>query len=120
MAMSLALMIWNLVVFALTLSFNYRPGLRPWTGWADVHSNWLHINRFPVFLIPSDTLRWTYFLWWTIPATAYMFFAFFAFGHDALIEYTGYFLWFKRNVLRIRPSTKESKNPKDSAFVSIP
>ncbi|RPD76936.1 STE3-domain-containing protein [Lentinus tigrinus ALCF2SS1-7] len=118
MAMSLALMIWNLVVFALTLAFNYRRGLRPWTNWADVHSNWLNINRFPVFLIPSDTLRWTYFLWWTIPVTAYMFFAFFAFGRDALIEYAGYFSWFKRNVLRMRPSTKGNKL-KDPTFVPI-
>nr|AYF56467.1 pheromone receptor [Coriolopsis trogii] len=119
MAMSLALMIWNLVVFVLTLTFNYRPGLRPWTNWDDVHSNWLNINRFPVFFIPPDTLRWTYFLWWTIPITAYMFFAFFAFGRDALSEYGSYVMWFKQKVLRLRPSTKGNKASKDSSFMPI-
>ncbi|KAI0752092.1 pheromone A receptor-domain-containing protein [Fomes fomentarius] len=120
MAMSLALMIWDLVVVALTLVFNYRPGLRPWTGWADVHSNWLHVNRFPVFLIPADTLRWTYFLWWTIPVTAYMFFAFFAFSRDALTEYGTYLTWLKEKVLRIRPSpTKGVKALKDSSFAPL-
>ena len=120
MAMSLALMIWNLVVFALTLAFNYQHGLRPWTGWADVHSDWLHINRFPVILIPKGMLQWTYFLWWTIPVTAYMFFAFFAFGRDAVIEYASYFTWFKEKVLRIRPSPiKGSKALKDTSFAPL-
>ncbi|KAI1782021.1 putative fungal pheromone GPCR, STE3-type [Ganoderma leucocontextum] len=108
MAMSLALMIWNLLVFSLTLFFDYRNGLRPWTSWADVHSNWQHINRFPIVLIPADTLRWTYFLWWTIPVTSYIFFAFFAFGQDTFIEYGASVAWFKRNVLHFRPSTKGS------------
>ncbi|KAI0651373.1 GPCR fungal pheromone mating factor [Trametes meyenii] len=90
MSMSLALMIWNLLIFALTLYFNYRNGLRPWTNWADVHSNWLAMGRFPALLIPRYVLRWTLFLWWTIPITAYMFFAFFAFGRDAVSEYTIY------------------------------
>lgn len=109
MSMSLALMIWNLLIFALTLSFNYRNGLRPWTNWADVRSNWLAVGRFPIALIPAPVLQWTYFLWWTIPATAYMFFAFFAFGRDAVSEYGACVTWVKRNIFRHRPSTKGTK-----------
>ena len=117
MAMALALMIWDLVVFIFTLLFNYANGLRPWTNWADVHFNWLHINQFPVILIPQATLRWTYFIWWTIPATAYLFFAFFAFGRDAINEYTSYLVSFKQKVLHLRPSPKGSK--KDGPFLPI-
>ncbi|KAH9887049.1 GPCR fungal pheromone mating factor [Cubamyces lactineus] len=104
MAMSLALMIWNLLIFVLTLSFNYRNGLRPWTNWADVHSNWLAVGQYPTVLIPRNLLRWTYFLWWTIPVTAYMFFAFFSFGQDAVSEYGACVTWIKRYVFRMRPT----------------
>lgn len=109
-------MIWNLLVFSLTLFFDYRNGLRPWTSWADVHSNWQHINRFPVVLIPIDTLRWTYFLWWATPITAYMFFAFFAFGQDTMIEYGASITWFKRNVLRFRAPTEGKPLPDHGSF----
>ncbi|PIL26111.1 hypothetical protein GSI_11865 [Ganoderma sinense ZZ0214-1] len=100
MTMSLALIIWDLVVFALTLCFNYRNGLRPWTSWADVHSNWLRVNRFPIVAIPSSDKNWLYFIWWTIPATAYMFFAFFAFGHDTVVQMVACIQWTRRRVLR--------------------
>lgn len=91
MAMSLALVIWDLVVFGLTLSFNYRHGLRPWTSWADVHSNWSNVNRFPLVLIQKSDRHWLYFIWWTIPVTAFLFFAFFAFSHDAVTECISWF-----------------------------
>ncbi|KAM5538797.1 hypothetical protein V8D89_007519 [Ganoderma adspersum] len=119
MAMSLALMIWNLLVFSLTLYFDYRNGLRPWTSWADVHSNWQHINRFPIVLIPAYTLRWTYFLWWATPATAYMFFAFFAFGRDTLSEYIICVIWFKERVLRLQSPAKGTQLKDQASFKPI-
>ncbi len=119
MAMSLALMIWNLLVFSLTLFFDYRNDLRPWTSWADVHSNWQHINRFPIVLIPVNTLRWTYFLWWATPITAYMFCAFFAFGRDTLSEYIVCVNLFKEKVLRLRSSAKDTQVKDQASFKPI-
>lgn len=113
MTMSLSLVIWDLVAFSLTLAFNYRRGLRPWTGWADVHWNWLNINRFPIAFVPDTDKVWLYFIWWTVPATAYMFFAFFAFGRDALTEYTSCVSWVRRYILRQNPDRKTAA-PLDS------
>ncbi|KAI0350982.1 fungal pheromone STE3G-protein-coupled receptor [Trametes cingulata] len=113
MTMSLALVIWDVVVFALTLSWNYRNGMRPWTNWADVHSNWLAIGRFPIVLVPASDKQWLYFIWWTVPATAYMFFAFFAFGRDASTEYGACIRWFRRHILRQDPDRKTA-SPLDS------
>ncbi|KAI0632780.1 pheromone A receptor-domain-containing protein [Trametes polyzona] len=106
MSMSLALVIWDVVIFALTLSWNYRNGLRPWTNWADVHSNWLAIGRFPMAFIPADDKRWLYFIWWTAPTTAYMFFAFFAFGRDASVEYGACVRW-SRYADKLRPFIRD-------------
>ncbi|KAI0944383.1 hypothetical protein AcW1_002112 [Taiwanofungus camphoratus] len=100
MAMSLVEMFWALLVIACTLYFNYRSGLRPWISWANVHSDFSHINQFPLLLIPRDSLRWTYFLWWTTPISAYIFFVFFAFGQDAVKEYGACVRWVRRVVLR--------------------
>ncbi|TBU29733.1 pheromone A receptor-domain-containing protein [Dichomitus squalens] len=121
MTMSLALVIWDLVVFALTLSFNYRNGLRPWTSWADVHSNWLNVNRFPIVLVPASDKRWLYFIWWTIPVTAYMFFAFFAFSNDVSSQFYACLWWLRRHILRYDPDRKTTipiGSPDKTSFAS--
>ncbi|KAH8101256.1 putative fungal pheromone GPCR, STE3-type [Cristinia sonorae] len=103
MSMSIVLMFWSLLIISCNLYFNYRPGLRPWTNWADVHSNFSRVSRFPTKFIPEDSLRWTYFLWWTTPISAYIFVLFFAFGQDALREYWACVQWISTNVLRRKP-----------------
>ena len=106
MTMSLALVIWDLEVFSITLSFNYRDGFRPWTGWADVHSDWLHISQFPTVFIPAGELPWLYFIWWTIPVTAYLFSVFFAFGHDVTSQFGAFTRWLRTRFVRHNPDCK--------------
>ena len=89
MAMAVVEMFWSLTMFGLNMWFAYRSGLRPWTGWADVHWNFSRIGQFPAVFIPEATLRWSYFLWWSIPVTSYVFIAFFICGRDTLQEYSG-------------------------------
>lgn len=102
MAMSLVEMFWAVVVIAITLYFNYRDGLRPWISWANVHSDFSRIGQFPTVLIPTTELRWTYFLWWTTPVSACLFFVFFAFGADAVKEYGAIIDWIRTRLSRRR------------------
>ena len=100
MAMAIVQMFWGALLIGINMWFTCRSGLRPWTGWADVHSNFSRVALFPTLLIPLSVLRWTYFLWWTIPISSVIFFAFFAFGQDAVKEYVACFRWVRSNILR--------------------
>ncbi|KAL6308811.1 pheromone A receptor-domain-containing protein [Sparassis latifolia] len=100
MSLAMVQMFWSLLVTCLDTWFSYRDGLEPWISWDNVHSDFSRIGQFPTVLIPRQDLIFTYFLWWTIPVSAYLFFIFFAFGQDAMREYGGYWIWIRRNVLR--------------------
>ncbi|KAJ7085505.1 putative fungal pheromone GPCR, STE3-type [Mycena belliarum] len=91
MAMALSQMIWATFLTITNMVLTVGGGLRPWTSWADVHSNFGRIAVFPTVFIPETQWRWTYFIFWTVPLTALMFFAFFAFGQDAVKEYRAVF-----------------------------
>ena len=100
MAMCLVEMLWTILVITCTLSYNYSGGLRPWTNWDDVHSNWSRVNRFPRLIIPPKALHWTYFLWWTTPISAFFFTVFFAFGQEAMREYSTFVQWVRQTIFR--------------------
>ncbi|EED83526.1 hypothetical fungal pheromone GPCR, STE3-type [Postia placenta Mad-698-R] len=100
MAMSLVEMFWALTVISITLYYNYCDGLRPWISWDNVHSDFSRIGQFPTVLISTTLLHWTYFLWWTTPVSAYLFFVFFAFGADAIKEYGSCIDWLRCHVFR--------------------
>ncbi|KAL4249737.1 G-protein coupled receptor 4 family protein [Abortiporus biennis] len=87
MTMAIVLMFWTLFVIGVTCWFNYRPGLRPWTNWDDVHSNFSRIGQFPNFVIPESTRKWALFFWFVPFITSILFIAFFAFGKDAMNDY---------------------------------
>ncbi|KAJ7453830.1 Rcb2.42 [Mycena latifolia] len=90
MAMALVQMLWTTIVTVADMAFTLRPGLRPWISWDDVHSNFGRIAVFPTLFIPPQTLVITYFIWWTVPISAVLFAAFFAFGEDAKREYAAF------------------------------
>ncbi|KAJ7719132.1 pheromone A receptor-domain-containing protein [Mycena metata] len=96
--MSLALfqMFWGLAVTLANMLFTFRAGFRPYTSWADVHSNFSRVAAFPTFLIPVQDTRYTYALWWTIPISSVAYFMFFAFGQDAMKEYRACLSWIFR------------------------
>ncbi|KAJ7278692.1 GPCR fungal pheromone mating factor [Mycena rebaudengoi] len=101
MLMSILQMIWSISLTIFTLWFTtVSIPIRPWTTWADVHSNFSRVDQYPYLFTPQVILAGYYALWWTIPASTFIFVAFFAFGHDALAEYAKCFLWFRRTVLR--------------------
>ncbi|KZP27853.1 fungal pheromone STE3G-protein-coupled receptor [Athelia psychrophila] len=100
MCMSIVEMTVGITISSIDTWSNYQYGMRPWTSWSEVHSNFSQINQFPWVEIPQTTRNWTLGLWWTVPISSVIFFAFFSFGEDAVREYRACFMWFRRVVLR--------------------
>lgn len=98
--MSMTEMVWGTVFTAYNLWNNVSPGLRPWTTWADVHSNFGRVDPYPAFTIPPEYLSRMFLFWATMPASAFIFFIFFGFGEEALKEYRKVGMLFKTKVLR--------------------
>nr|AAR99618.1 mating pheromone receptor Balpha8 [Schizophyllum commune] len=86
--MAIVQLVWLVVTTAYTLWFSSMTlPVRPWTNWADVHSNFSRIQTWPTILTPASALRGACTLWWMVPASTWIFVAFFAFGNDAVEEY---------------------------------
>ena len=109
-AMALTEMSWGTTLTAYNLWNNVSVGLRPWTTWDDVHSNFSNVHFFPALFIPKEYLRIMMLFWWSIPASSFIFFAFFGFGEEAVKEYMKIWTWFKIVVLRKRSSEKKGMN----------
>ncbi|PBK68302.1 fungal pheromone STE3G-protein-coupled receptor [Armillaria solidipes] len=106
MSMSLVQIFWGVLVTGVNMWFTMKNGLRPWTGWADIHVGFSRIGQFPQLLISPTTWSYTYGLWWTIPISSILFFAFFSFGQEAMKQYHSCFRWVKTAVLRMPESNK--------------
>jgi len=98
--MSITQLIWGTVFASLNLWNNVYPGLRPWTTWADVHSNFSRVDLFSMVGIPAEYLRMVFLFWWAMPASSVIFFVFFGFGEEAKKEYRKIWVWFRSTVLR--------------------
>lgn len=99
-AMAVTLMTWGTVFTAYNLYNNAAPGLRPWTTWADVHSNFSRIAQYPDLIIPPQFLAIMMLFWWTMPVSSLIFFIFFGFGEEAQKGYRKLWNLFKTKVLR--------------------
>ena len=86
-AMSATLMLWNTTLTSLTIWTNTIPGLRPWVGWKNVHSNWDRIDAYVWLLMTPRSRTLALLFWWTIPVSSIIFFVFLGFGEDAAKEY---------------------------------
>ncbi|KIY44535.1 fungal pheromone STE3G-protein-coupled receptor, partial [Fistulina hepatica ATCC 64428] len=88
-AMSVTEMAWVTAFSALNLWSNVTAtGLRPYTSWAYVHSDFSRIdNEYIRALIPDWYWRRIMLFWWLMPASAIIFFLFFGFGQEATKEY---------------------------------
>lgn len=115
MSMAMVEMFFGLLVTSLNMWWTTRAGLRPWVSWEDVHSDWLEVAYFPLFVIPHTELVWTFALWFMTPIASILFFLFFAFGQDAMKEY-GITLTRIRHVLRIPDRPSRAPHP---SFTSI-
>ncbi|KAL6308810.1 fungal pheromone STE3G-protein-coupled receptor [Sparassis latifolia] len=98
MLMSVVLMVMGVVSTSFTLWYS-SLSLRPWTGWASVHSDFSRIAQFPLVLVSVDVRRYYYVIWMIIPVSSFIFFLFFAFGRDAMLEYRAFVAWIRRSVL---------------------
>jgi len=108
MLMALLEMVWSIAVTTYTLWFTtVSIPIRPYTSWADVHSNFSRIDQYPSLFIPGLVARAYYFLWWLVPISTFAFVAMFAFGRDAVEEYTKAFR-FVRNAIFPRKSEPTS------------
>lgn len=107
-AMSAVQMVISLAFSAYTLWFTATSvPMRPWTTWADVHSDFLRVDQYPDALVPPEIKRAYYVLWWLIPVSTLIFIGFFSFGRDARTEYNKFFTAVRSKALR----TKSSKEP---------
>lgn len=103
--MSILQMFWSLTATSYTLAFTaMNVPLRPWTTWAEVHSDFSRIDQYPAILIPAFVDRSYHGLWWMIPASTFIFVAFFSFGQDAIEEYKKCLAWLWARILSCKPT----------------
>nr|BDD37065.1 pheromone receptor [Rhizopogon roseolus] len=114
MLMAVVEMIWNIMITSYTLWFSTMD-MRPWTNWDNVHSNFSRIDLYATLFTPRIVLSSFYLIWWIIPASTFIFVAFFAFGKDAVEEYKACIVWVRRNILK---QTVDETVP--GSFGSIP
>ncbi|KAI0056904.1 fungal pheromone STE3G-protein-coupled receptor [Artomyces pyxidatus] len=100
MIMALFLIVWNTSLTAYNLAVNTAPGLRKWTNWDDVHSNFSRVDLYAEFLLPPSFIRNLMLFWWAVPVSSYIVFFFFGLGEEAMKEYRKLCMWFRRCVLK--------------------
>ncbi|KAI0946031.1 hypothetical protein AcV7_010118 [Taiwanofungus camphoratus] len=103
-AMSIIEILWGTSLNALAMYDNISPGLRPWTSWNDVHSNFSRIGQYALVQFPPAYLRQMFLFEWAIPTSSYIFFIFFGFGEESIKDYSRVFTWLRRRVFRQRVS----------------
>ncbi|KAJ7164083.1 GPCR fungal pheromone mating factor [Mycena filopes] len=118
MLMSMLEMVWSIAVTSYTLWFNFLSSpVRPYTSWADVHSNFSRIDVYPTAFLPPLVIRAYYFLWWLIPISTFAFVTMFAFGRDAVEDYKKFFLAIRTRVLPSKSTSPSSKGAFDKRYV---
>ena len=105
-AMALTEMILGTSLTVFNLFSNVSVGLRPWISWENVHSNFSQVGLFPTSIMPPQLMTNVMIVWWTLPASSIIFFAFFGFGEETLKEYKKVWVWIKVKVFK-RPMNGE-------------
>ncbi|EJF59102.1 STE3-domain-containing protein [Dichomitus squalens LYAD-421 SS1] len=117
-AMSVVQIVWQTILTAISMYDNISPGLRPWTNWADVHSDFGRIDAIPMVVYPVSYQRQFFLFLWVMPVSSFVFFFFFGFGEEALKDYKNVVRWIRVKIFRQKlpdPST-----PLDSGFARSP
>ena len=110
-SMALTEMLWGTALTAFNLYNNVNSGLRPYTSWARVHSNFNRVQMLPMILVPQKNIPTMMLFWWCIPASSIIFFVFFGFGEDAVKEYKRVWVCMKGVLFWRRSARLEKKHP---------
>ncbi|KAI0053489.1 STE3-domain-containing protein [Auriscalpium vulgare] len=116
MLMAVLLAAWNGALTAYNVDVNTAPGLRPWTNWDDVHSDFSRVDLYASLLLPASFRRNLMLFWWAVPVSAYLAFAFFGLGEEAFKEYRKLGRWIARRVLRRQPSLPSYSSPSAARY----
>ena len=121
MAMAFVEIIITAVSSSITLWFT-SLSLRPWTNFADVHYNFSRVATLPIVFAPRTITAYYYVTWYIIPVSSLIFFVFFAFGQDAVREYSACVAWVRRRVFcwaPRKPAPLEDGKYSAGEFVSL-
>ncbi|KAF7795775.1 hypothetical protein EIP86_006942 [Pleurotus ostreatoroseus] len=96
MALAVTEIVWGSSFTILELSFNVASGLRPWKSWPDTHSDFGRVGRFALDQLSPSAKRELFGLWWSVPAAALIFFAYFVLTEELRYAYGRIFRWLFR------------------------
>lgn len=102
--------IWGVGLAFFNLYHNSSGGLRPWTTWEDVHSNWNHVSEWPRSIVSRELHDSTLLTWWAMPMSSFIVFLSFSFGVVAKQEYLQ--TWLRCSFLPQPPSDQKSTKPR--------
>ncbi|KZO97539.1 P-loop containing nucleoside triphosphate hydrolase protein [Calocera viscosa TUFC12733] len=69
-----------------------------------IRSNWYRVGQYPLSLLTPEERSVHLALWWVVPVSGFLFFAFFGFSDQAMKDYRSIFRWIRIHVLRLKPS----------------
>ncbi|KAH9856256.1 GPCR fungal pheromone mating factor [Lenzites betulinus] len=115
MALAITEIIWQIVLTVLPMYDNISFGLRPWTTWADVHSDWLRVDPYYLAEFEPAYKAQLFLFFFAIPASCLLFFFFFGFGEQAVSDYRQLFVWIRQKVFRQKASAP--KIPKNGMML---
>nr|AYF56465.1 pheromone receptor [Coriolopsis trogii] len=108
MALAITEIVWQIVLTAFPMYDNISFGLRPWTNWADVHSDWLRVDQYTLDeFLPSYRTQ-LFLFYFVLPASSLLFFLFFGFGEQAVKDYCQSADWIRCKVFRLPPRVQKS------------
>ena len=110
MALAITMIIWQTVLTVLPMYDNIVFGLRPWTNWADVHSDWLRVDQYYLDEFVPAYRSQLFLFFFVMPASSLLFFLFFGFGDQAMKDYRLTADWICHKILRLPSRTPVSRN----------
>ena len=81
---------------------------RPWTTWADVHSDWLRVDQYPLRVFEPAYRTQLFLFFYVMPASSLLFFLFFGFGEQAVRDYSQSVDWIRRSVFKLPPRSQKT------------
>lgn len=117
MGLSVAELLGNLIINGYILGENAKYPMRPWISWQNVHSDFHRVDQYPIALYSQTELNSLWGTWALYPISAVLFFGFFGFGQEALIEYKRSYQWVRVHIFRL---PEPQRNMSSSAGASLP